>query len=50
MEDGTYTIVVDLESYDCDMLNCDIRKIWNVNSRQEISWGKGFKNVYNRVI
>lgn len=33
MEDGMYIIVVYLESYDCDMLNCDICKIWNVNFR-----------------
>lgn len=36
--------IVDLESYDCDMLNCNIHKTWNLNSRQ------GVKNVTNRVI
>lgn len=41
--------IVDLESYDCDMLSWFIHKIWNVKSRQEISLGKGVKNVTNRV-
>lgn len=40
---------VEIESYNCEMLSCNIHKIWNVNSRQQISYGKGVKNVHNRV-
>lgn len=42
--------IVDLESYNCDMLSCDIQKIWNVKSREEISLGKAVNNMNIRII